>query len=211
MRDLRTVLKRGADVETVQDASAERTGRAENKVSQTRQTLVVWTCTAKFGNHFPANEVVQIGDRDYAGQNRVIQADENPNVWRTGIWILHQCYKPDGKRVRLHIGADSLRCRRCHRRRYPMVSQGSKISEAHRGAQWCHYETEKLLRCNMVSNRYHCDKRRAHPPCNKVNVEVHKVGADNTTGLLVERAIPIEDSTCCAQRSRQYFEAVRRG
>ena len=93
-------MKREADVKTVQNASAERaaaqgreSGRAENKESQTRQTLVVWTVYAKLGNHFPAEEVVRIGDRDYARRIRVIQADENPSAWRSGNWIPRQCFK----------------------------------------------------------------------------------------------------------------------
>ena len=53
-------------------------------------------------------EVVRIGDHDYAGQIRVIQADENPSAWRSGIWNPRQCFKPDGKHVRLHFGADAL-------------------------------------------------------------------------------------------------------
>ena len=100
-------LKRGADEETVQDASAERTatGLPRWPRRKQRKPTKANVCgvdsgvnvTAKLGNHFPAGEVV-----------RVIQADENPNVWRKDIWIPRQCYKPDGKRVHLHIGADSL-------------------------------------------------------------------------------------------------------
>ena len=48
-------------------------------------------------------EVVRIGDRDYAGQIRVIQADENPSAWRSGSWVPRQCVKPNGKHVRLHL------------------------------------------------------------------------------------------------------------
>ena len=64
--------KRGADVKTVQDASAERTAtellREEQvaapttKKSQTKKTLVVWTCTAKSGNH---SFTMFMNDRDF--------------------------------------------------------------------------------------------------------------------------------------------------
>ena len=82
---------------------------------------MVWTCTAKLGNHFPADEVVQIGDRDYAGQNRVIQADENPNVWRKGIWIPRQCYKPDYESECVST-LEPIRC--CRREREDTRCQG---------------------------------------------------------------------------------------
>ena len=89
-----------------QSSVGKRKCRAENKESQRRQTLVVWTVYAKLGNHFPAEEVVRIGDRDYASRIRFMQADENPSAWRSGIWITGQCFKPDGKHVRFHFEVD---------------------------------------------------------------------------------------------------------
>ena len=47
-------------------------------------------------------EIIRIGDRDYAGQIRVIYADENPSDWRSGSWIHRRFSRPDGKRARLH-------------------------------------------------------------------------------------------------------------
>ena len=108
MRDLHTFreqfgakLKRGADVKTTQDASAERTATG---LLREEEVAAPKTKKAKQGKRWWCGRVRRSWatisqpmrsfkwcDRDYAGQNRA-----------------RQCYKPDGKRVRLHIGADSL-------------------------------------------------------------------------------------------------------
>ena len=46
-------------------------------------------------------EAIRIGDRDFAGQIRVLYANENPNDWRSGRWIPRRFFMPDGKRARL--------------------------------------------------------------------------------------------------------------
>ena len=58
--------------------------------------------------HTRRSEVVRIGDRDDAGQIRVIQADENSSAWQSGIWIPRQFFKPDERHVRLHCEVDSV-------------------------------------------------------------------------------------------------------
>ena len=61
--------------------------------------------------------------------NGVIQVDENPSAWRSGRWILRQCFKPDRKHERLHFGADSLLSQRGRKHQISRV----QISRCHRG------------------------------------------------------------------------------
>ena len=86
-------------MKTVQDASAKRAAAellreeevAAPKTKKVKRGKREWCgrCTAKLGKHVPADEVVRIGDRDYAGQIRVIQADvairhlDTPSMFQT--------------------------------------------------------------------------------------------------------------------------------
>ena len=70
-------------------------------LSKVNILMVFKTC-----NHFPIDKVERIGDRDFAGRIRAIQADENPSAWRSTIWMLHQRFKLDGEQVRFHCEDD---------------------------------------------------------------------------------------------------------
>ena len=141
------------------------------------------------------DEVLRIGNRDYAGRIRVIQADESPIAWRSGIWMHHHRFKLDGEQVRFHCEND----RRVN----------TKTPEW----QWCHSNI-KISR----SNGAQCIivQRRTSPPCNRVNQEQSDKRVRSWPGRGPQgtnrqyhshargRAIPIEDSTYCARSNRQY-------
>ena len=46
-------------------------------------------------------EVIRVGDRHYKSEIRVRYADEDPDDWRSGMWIRLCRIRPDGKRARL--------------------------------------------------------------------------------------------------------------
>ena len=41
----------------------------------------------------------RVGDRHYEGQLHVLHAGEDPDDFRSGIWIPTHCFRHDGKRV----------------------------------------------------------------------------------------------------------------
>ena len=63
-------------------------------------------CTRSWSRCTRCCEVIRTGERAYAAQIRVIQADENPSAWRSGTWIPSKCFELDGERARLHPWAD---------------------------------------------------------------------------------------------------------
>ena len=42
-------------------------------------------------------EVLRVGDRHHEGQLRVLHVGENPDDFRSGIWIPIRCFQPNGK------------------------------------------------------------------------------------------------------------------
>ena len=70
---------------------------------ETTQDLVaapVWAGDIGFDTRFEQHcEVLLVGDRHYDGQLRVLHSHENPDDFRSGVWIPIHCVKPNGKRV----------------------------------------------------------------------------------------------------------------
>ena len=42
-------------------------------------------------------EVLRVGDRHYEGQLRVLHSHENPDDFKSGVWIPFRCFQPNGK------------------------------------------------------------------------------------------------------------------
>ena len=55
-------------------------------------------------------EVLRVGDRHYEGQLRVLHSHENPDDFRSGVWIPTHCFQPNGKRVctRRRTGCENM-------------------------------------------------------------------------------------------------------
>ena len=151
-------------------------------------------------------EVLRIGDRDFAGQIRVIQSDENSSAWKSGIWIPRQfsnqtkgmcvsnlksifCYRRGEKHQISRF--QRPRCHKCGNGATP------KKKSMDSGAQCIIVQRQAPLPCKV--NQEQCDKRvRSWPgrfPRDKSR-QYHS--------LTRRKAIPIRNSTCCARSSRRY-------